>query len=282
MPSSQPWCATRRETAARSTRACHSAGDAAVAASVVVLLWMFTAKLPVCRRDCGARYRLAPLDGNETGACIPARWRSELAPDENMIDRDRPTAIYQEIQHRHRPHQRVFQAGLVPKISADAPTLVIGYDEKDQDRAGDGPREQPERKHRTAYELGDGDRRRPEFSGTIAVAVELPRQLGQIVRLHPGRWEHPERVAQPMRDERQSRDDAQQRLGPGGERLIERAKLREDERRGVDHLACEQLSAVGCWFRLKPDLAEIDAGAETRFDGLLAPALRRYFDQIRA
>src|SRR5215472_7466603 len=34
--------------------------------------------------------------------------------------------------------------------------------------------------------------------------------------------------------------------------------------------------------RLQPDLAEIDAGPETRFDGFLVPALRRYLDQIRA
>src|SRR5215467_6387993 len=197
-------------------------------------------------------------DDIETGTCIPACWRSELASDEKMIDRDRPTAIYQEIQHRHRPHQRVFEARFVPKISADAPTLVIGYDEKDQDRAGDGPREQPERKHRPAHELRDGDRRRPEFSGTIAVAVQLSRQLGQIVRLHPGRWEHPERVAQPMRDERQSRDDAQQRLGPGGERLIERSELRQDERRRVSHLVLKDYSRISPRLMLAPRRASTD------------------------
>src|SRR5262249_8798902 len=220
---------------------------------------MSTAKLTVCRRDRGRPISPYPArDGIETGVRIPARWRSELASDEKMIDRDRPTAIYQEIQHRHGPHQRVFQAGLVPKISADAQTLVIGYDEKDQDRAGDGPREQSERKHRPAYELGDGDRRRPEFSGTIAVAVELPRQLSQIVRLHPGRWEHPERVAQPMWDERQSRDDAQQRLGPGGERLIERAELREDERGRVSHLALKDYSLISPRLMLAPRRASTD------------------------
>src|SRR5262249_8338330 len=80
-------------------------------------------------------------DGNETGVRIPASWRSELASDEKMIDRNRTTAVHQEIQHCHGPHQRVFEAGLVPEISADPPTLVIGYDEKDHDRAGDGPRE---------------------------------------------------------------------------------------------------------------------------------------------
>src|SRR5215469_15128365 len=34
--------------------------------------------------------------------------------------------------------------------------------------------------------------------------------------------------------------------------------------------------------RLQPDLAEIDAGPETRFDGFLVPALRRYLEEIRA
>src|SRR5262245_66287677 len=34
--------------------------------------------------------------------------------------------------------------------------------------------------------------------------------------------------------------------------------------------------------KLQPDFAEIDAGPETCFDGFLAPALRRYLDEIRA
>src|SRR5262252_8613535 len=34
--------------------------------------------------------------------------------------------------------------------------------------------------------------------------------------------------------------------------------------------------------RLQPDLAEIDTGPESCFDGFLAPALRRYLDEIRA
>src|SRR5262245_52807515 len=252
---------------------------------------MFTAKAPCSK--AGLRCPISPCparDGNETGVRIPARWRSELASDEKMIDRDRATAMHQEIHHGHGPHERVFQPGLVPEISADPPALVIGYNEKDHDHAGDGPGEQPEREHRTAYELRDRDGRRPEFSRTIAVAVELSRQLRQIVRLHPGRWKHPERIAQPMRNERKAHHDAQHRLGPWGERLIERAELREDERGRVDHLACEQLSAVvpanagttGYWLRLQPDLAEIDAGPESCFDGFLAPALRRYLDQIGA
>src|SRR5262249_3348120 len=153
-----------------------------------------------------------------------------------MIDRDRAAAVHQEIQHRHGPHQRVFQAGLVPEISADPPALVIGYDEKDHDRAGDGPGEQPKREHRTAHELRDRDGRRPEFSGTIAVAVERSRQVRQTMRLHPRRWKHPERVAQPMRDERKPHDGPQQRLRPWGERLIELAKLREEEWGRVSHL----------------------------------------------
>src|SRR5215831_17806754 len=175
-----------------------------------------------------------------------------------MIDRDRAAAVHQEIQYRHGPHQRVFQAGLVPEISADPPALVIGYDEKDHDRAGDGPGEQPEREHRTAHELRDRDGRRPEFSGTIAVAVELSRQLRQIVRLHPGRWKHPERVAQPMRDERKPHDGAQQRLRPWGERLIERAKLREDERGRVSHLVLKDYSLISPRLMLAPRRASTD------------------------
>src|SRR5262245_50900203 len=154
-----------------------------------------------------------------------------------MIERDRATAVHQEIQRGHGPHQRVFQAGLVPEISADPPALVIGHDEKDHDRARDEASEQSEREHRTAEQLRDGDGGRPEFSGTIAVAVELSRQIGQIVRLHPGRWKHPECIAQSMRNERKPHHRAQQRLGPGKERLIDGTELREDERGRSHHAA---------------------------------------------
>src|SRR5262249_12776024 len=126
--------------------------------------------------ETGPRRLTSPCpagNGNETGCCIPASWRSEFSPDEKMIDRDRAAAVHQEIQRGHGPHQRVFEARFVPEISADPPALVIGYDEKDHDRAGGEARKQPEREHRAAEQLRDGDRRRPEFSGTIAVAVEL-------------------------------------------------------------------------------------------------------------
>src|SRR5262249_23256033 len=92
---------------------------------------------------------------------------------------------------------------------------------------------------------------------------------------------------------------AQQRLGPRGERLIDGTELRENERRRIHHTAVVPANAGthdhrpleygsplsrGRQFerRLQPDLAEIDAGPETRFDELLIPALRRYLDQIRA
>src|SRR5262249_14779694 len=147
---------------------------------------------------------------------------------------------------------------LVQKIPTDPPALVIGTDEKDHDRARNEASEQPEREHRTAEELRDGDRGRPEFSGTIAIAVELSRQLGQIVRLHAGRWKHPERIAQSMRDERKPHHRAQQRLGPWGERLIERAKLREDERCRVSHLVLKDYSLISPRLMLAPRRASTD------------------------
>src|SRR5262249_36825432 len=74
-----------------------------------------------------------------------------------------------------------------------------------------------------------------EFSGMIAVAIEFIREFGQIVRLRASRWKHPERAPQPVRDQRKPHHGAQQRLGPGKERLIYGAELRKDEWSLVNH-----------------------------------------------
>src|SRR5262249_9754266 len=173
-------------------------------------------------------------------------------------DEDGAAAVNREKKRGPGQHQRVFKAGLVPEIAADPPAFVIGHDEKDHDRAGDEASEQPEREHWTADELRDGDRGRPEFSGTIAVAVELPRQLGQTVRLHPGRWHQPERLPEPMRHGGDAHHRAEQRPGPWGERLRERAKLREDERRRVSHLPVKGYSPTLPRLMLAPRRASRD------------------------
>src|SRR5262249_53728723 len=134
------------------------------------------------------------------------------------------------------PHQRVFETGLVPEIAAYPPAFVIRHEQKDNNGDGNESGEQAESEHRTGHELGERDGRRPEFSRTIAVAVELFRQFTQIVRLHARRRKQAERVAQPVWNKRKPHHGAQQRLGPRQERLIDRPELREDECRGVNHL----------------------------------------------
>ena len=88
-----------------------------------------------------------------------------------------------------------------------------------------------------AEELRHRDRRCPEFARPIAVVVELLRQIGQIVRAHPGRRPKAERVAQPVRDERKPDADAQQQLGPGREHLVHAPQGGNDKRRRPGHVA---------------------------------------------
>src|ERR1700730_5501686 len=73
---------------------------------------------------------------------------SKLAPDQEMIGGDAAAAMHQEIERGQGPHQRVFEAGLVPEIAAYAPALVIRDDEKNDDGNGDRAGQRPQRQHR--------------------------------------------------------------------------------------------------------------------------------------
>src|SRR5262245_26144379 len=92
---------------------------------------------------------------------------------DQVVKRDRAAAAYEEIEHRDRPHQGVFEPELVPEISADTPALHVGDEQEDHDRDRGHAGEQAERKHWPADELRQRDRRRPRLAGPIAVGVEL-------------------------------------------------------------------------------------------------------------
>jgi hypothetical protein len=62
--------------------------------------------------------------------------RSEFSPDQKMIDGDHAAAVHQEIEGGHGPHQREFEAHLIPEKSAHSPAFVVRHDEKNDDRAG--------------------------------------------------------------------------------------------------------------------------------------------------
>src|SRR5260370_26917765 len=55
---------------------------------------------------------------------------SEFSLDQQMIDRDRAAALHQEIEGGHGPHQREFEAHLIPEKSAHAPALEVRYHEE--------------------------------------------------------------------------------------------------------------------------------------------------------
>src|SRR4029453_6486454 len=63
--------------------------------------------------------------------------RSEFASDQQMIERKRGAAVVEEIERADRPHQRVFEPGLVPEIAADPPALDVRDDEENEDRQRD-------------------------------------------------------------------------------------------------------------------------------------------------
>src|SRR5262245_10016708 len=62
--------------------------------------------------------------------------RSEFSPNQKMIDGDRAAAVYQEVESRHGPQQREFEAHLVPEKSANAPAFVVRHNKENADRAG--------------------------------------------------------------------------------------------------------------------------------------------------
>src|SRR5262245_12125632 len=156
---------------------------------------MFTAKLLMVMgaQTYGGAFPRSTV--TKLARAFQRNWWSEFSPNEEMIERDRAAAVHQEVERGHRPHQRVFEAGLVPEISAHAPAFVIRHDQENDDRAGSESGEQSQREHRAGNELRQRDGRCPEFSGTIAIAIELLRQLRQVVRQHARRRKHPERVA---------------------------------------------------------------------------------------
>lgn len=114
-----------------------------------------------------------------------------------MIDRDRATAVQREIESGRSPQQREFEAHFVPKESAHSPAFVICHNEKHDNRASGEASKQSKCQHRTSHELREYDGRGPEFSGTIAAAIEFVHELGQIVRLPPVDANDPNAVRSP-------------------------------------------------------------------------------------
>src|ERR1043166_8362886 len=87
--------------------------------------------------------------------------RSDLASDHG-VERPAAAAADQEVKHNNRPEQRILDAARFP---VEAVLPVVGDDcddEKNDDRAGREPREQPEREAKTADEFQDPDHPGPE------------------------------------------------------------------------------------------------------------------------
>src|ERR1700719_458637 len=114
---------------------------------------------------------------------VTATKGSNLPANQKMIEGVEAATMNDEIERRHRPHQGVFEAERIPEIAADTPALDIGHRQEDEDRHRHQTCEQAESEKRTAQELGDRDRRRPEPARTIAALIELPGQRFQAVHL---------------------------------------------------------------------------------------------------
>src|SRR6516164_1149630 len=143
-----------------------------------------------------------------------------LLKSENAIERIRARAADEDVERSDRPHQRIFQAELIPKITTDAPAFDIADEKKNQNNGRDRAREQTECKERPADKLGERDRRRPDFSRMIAGLVELFGQVGEVVRAHASIRKQAEGVAQAVRNEGKPDRGAQQRVGERQERLV--------------------------------------------------------------
>ena len=72
------------------------------------------------------------------------------SPTDEMVHRVRPAALDEYVESGDRPHHRIFQAELIPKILADAPALDVGDQKENEDDGGDGARESSEREQRPA------------------------------------------------------------------------------------------------------------------------------------
>src|SRR5208282_4649147 len=127
--------------------------------------------------------RASPMTG--TGRYNMHASRSKF-PADAVVQRIPAAAVNEHVEHGDRPHQRVFDAKLVPKIFADAPALDIGDQEENQDDGGDRAGENPEREQRSADKLRNRNGRSPEGAGPIAVAIKLRGQRFEIERGYAG------------------------------------------------------------------------------------------------
>src|SRR6516165_3143692 len=66
-----------------------------------------------------------------------------LLKSENAIERIRARAADEDVERSDRPHQRIFQAELIPKITTDAPAFDIADEKKNQNNGRDRARDRP-------------------------------------------------------------------------------------------------------------------------------------------
>src|SRR3972149_12306648 len=97
-----------------------------------------------------------------------------------MVERVCTPTVYQKKYCSCGPHQRVFEAQVVPKIPPNSPSLDARHEKKNDDWHGGDTREKSERKQRATDQLCRRNRRSPELAGSIAGAVELIGQHREI------------------------------------------------------------------------------------------------------
>src|ERR1051326_5531520 len=154
---------------------------------------------------------------------------------EEMVEREKPAAVHQHIERGDRPHQRIFEAKLVPKVAADAPALDIGDQQEQKHREGE---------QWTADELGHRNRRRPKSSWPVTATVQTGRQLLEIERERTGVGKKAERITQAVRYQRQPNRDAQQRVGEWRQRLIEPGQVQDQCAINTGSLALARMCRV--------------------------------------
>src|SRR5579863_5355610 len=122
----------------------------------------------------------------QTHAIGVDKWHRRLLPwpADQVVERKNAAALNQYVERGDGPHQRIFEAKLVPKVLADLPAFDVSDQQKQQDGRSDRACEQPEDEQGASDKLRQRDRPRPKFSGPITALIELDGEVFQVERAH--------------------------------------------------------------------------------------------------
>src|SRR5665213_1982540 len=203
-----------------------------------MLTWPKASMIPSCARmrlavarSCFACARMSatcPPKDFISSAPYRATVASKRAAEQPMVERDRATAMHQEVERAGRPHRRIFKARPVPEPAVVLAVVVGGERHQHEQRQRHRPRQQAER------EAGPGDELREHHgigeqpARPVALALEHAGDAVHAGDRDAGALEVAEAHAKAVRDDPEADNDAQQRFDVGRERGVERGERGEN------------------------------------------------------